>query len=203
MKKNYLIQAWLVLALAGCFGAVLAAIQVNLQPRIEQNKLSETYDQIPKLVRIWDEAGRFHIEADKDKTTEYVTDDGKVTYKVFGADGEHLGWVIRAAGQGFADRIELLIGLDAGCERITGMYVLDQKETPALGNKIVADKWRSQFVGRDARRAVVVAKTSPAAENNEIRAVTGATVSSQSVCDIVNRAVSEFRRRKSELKERQ
>ena len=46
MKNNYLVQAWLVLALAVGFGAALASVQVALQPRIDENKRNETYEYI-------------------------------------------------------------------------------------------------------------------------------------------------------------
>ena len=45
-KANYLVQAWLVLVLAGGFGAALAGVHLALNDRIELNKRNETYDQI-------------------------------------------------------------------------------------------------------------------------------------------------------------
>jgi len=192
MKKNYLIQAWLVLALAVGFGGGLAGVQVALQPRIDENKRNETYDQVPNLVP----------GADKAATEPLVSADGKIAYKAI-AGGKHLGWVIKAAGQGFADRIELLIGLDSGAETILGLYVLDQKETPALGNRIVEKKWREQFAGLVAAGAVKVVKGSANRGRNEVAAVTGATVSSQSACDIVNKAVTEFREKMGQLEAKQ
>jgi len=203
MKNNYLRQAWLVIVLALCFGAVLAGVQISLQPRIDQNKLNETYEQIPELVRIRDDAHRTCRFPDKNRTRELLTDDGKIAYKAFSADGEHLGWVIKAAGQGFADRIELLIGLDAEAEIITGLYVLDQKETPALGSRITSPEWCSQFAGLTAAKPVLLTKAGPEAGRNDIKAITGATVSSRSVCEIVNAAVAEFRQRLPELKEKE
>lgn len=191
MKNNYLVQAWLVLALAVCFGAALAGMQVKLQPLIEENKRNETYDQIPQLVP----------GADKGATEEYVSVDGKIAYKA-SAGGKHVGWVIKAAGQGFADKIELLIGLDPTAEKILGMYVLAQKETPALGNNIVKLDWRSQFSGLKGIDQVKVVKVAPGRippekqkalhAANEVGAITGATISSQSVADIINKAVAEF-----------
>ena len=192
-KKNYLVQAWLVLALAVGFGAALAGVQVALKPLIDENKRNETYSQIPKLVP----------GADKAATVELVSADGKIAYKAI-VGSEHKGWVIKAVGQGFADKIELLIGLDARAERILGLYVLDQKETPALGNKIVELKWRGQFAGLAASNEVTVVKGKAASgDRNEVAAVTGATVSSESVCGIVNKAVAEFRKKMGSLKEKQ
>ena len=183
--KGYIRQAWLVLILAACFGAALAVVHIAWQGRIDENKRNETYDQIPLLVP----------GADKE-LTEKLSIDGREVYKVFGggADGQpaHLGWVVRASGQGFADRIELLIGLDAPAEAITGLYVLEQKETPGLGSKITG-KFRAQFAGKDPAKPLEITKAAPKDGANQIRAVTGATVSSRTVCEIVNAALKDLR----------
>ncbi len=191
MKNNYLVQAWLVITLAVCFGALLAGVETSLKPAIDRNKLNETYDQIPRLVKIT-ENGEC-IRPDNKKTEEYVSPDGKTAYKAISADGRHVGWVIRAGGQGFADKIELLIGLDPKAERITGMYVLEQKETPALGSKITDSWFQDQFDGKVTSSAITVTKAAPKDGGNEIKAISGATVSSESVTKIVNNAVEEFR----------
>lgn len=199
MKNNYLVQAWLVLMLAVCFGAALAGIEIALKPTIDQNKLNETRSQIPKLVKLTENGEE--IYPDNDKTEEFVSPDGKLAYKAFTADGRHIGWVIKAAGAGFADKIELLIGLDAKAEKITGLYVLDQKETPALGSKITEPKFQKEFEGKSTLQPIGVSKTTPA--ENEIKAISGATVSSESVSGIVNKAVAEFRANIDKLKKKE
>jgi len=178
--KAYIVQAWLVIALALCFGCALAGVEVAWGPRIEQNKRDETYAQIPRLVP----------GAQKDQTQE-VEVAGRKVYRAMGA-GRHLGWVIPAGGLGFADRIELLIGLDRSASTITGLYVLEQKETPGLGNNIVQPKWLGQFAGKKTAAPIAVTKSQTPGES-EIQAVTGATISSQSVCRIVNETVAELR----------
>ena len=196
MKVEYLKQAWLVLSLALGFGAALAGVHLGLSGRIEQNKIDETYGQIPKLVIVAER------RAEKDLTEEwtYQVPRGakkaeRLAYKAFAGPREapeHIGWVLKTVGQGFADKIELLIGLDAEGERILGIYVLDQKETPGLGDKISpAGGWDVQFAGKRATEDVTVVKTRAA--GNQVQAITGATVSSRSVAKIVNRAVIEFR----------
>ena len=51
MKNSYIGQAWLVLALALCFGAALAGVESALKGRITANKLAATVEQIPSLVQ--------------------------------------------------------------------------------------------------------------------------------------------------------
>lgn len=181
MKHNYLTTAWLVLLLALLFGASLAGVQTALKDRIDANKLAETYKQIPNLVPGGEADGA--LEAIGDMSA----------YRVKDETGQQIGWVVPSGGQGFADRIEVLLGLSRDAGEITGLYVLDQKETPGLGNKIVEDVWRKQFAGKAAQPALAVVKTAPGA-SNQIQAVTGATISSDSVAAIVNQTVSDFRK---------
>ena len=182
-NKGYIGQAWLVLALATSFGGVLATVHVFWQPKIDANKRNEVYSQIPVLV------GGADQEAIKELEIA-----GLKVYQAFNAAGECVGYVVRAKGQGFADQIELLVGLDAAAETITGLYVLDQKETPGLGNKIAPKyPWDDQFNGKKAGQALSAVKAAPAGDANEVQAVTGATVSSIAVCDIINKALAKVR----------
>jgi len=206
MKDNYIVQAWLILTLAVCFGAALSGIELALADKIEQNKVDETYSQIPNIVRAhWWMPQSAQWAADATKTRECVTPQGHLAYKAFDKDDNHVGWVIKATGQGFADKIELLIGLDPEGETILGLYVLNQKETPALGDRIREEGWRRHVIRRDASREITVSKASEKSGNesgsmNTVQAVTGATVSSRSVVAIVNAAVKDFRARIGELK---
>jgi electron transport complex protein RnfG len=185
-ERNYIGQAWLVILLSLLYGGALAGVQTALSGKIADNKRNETYSVIPDLVS----------GADAAKTVESLVKgkDGKESrvYKVFAADGEHKGWVVAASGQGFADRIELLIGLDASLATITGLYVLDQKETPGLGDYITGRDFRDRFKGRPTDKPLVVVKSEPQADN-EVRAITGATISSESVSGIVNAALANLK----------
>jgi electron transport complex protein RnfG len=185
-KTGYIGEAWLVIFLAVLFGGLLAFVHTTLGPKITENKRNETYNVIPLLVP----------GAAKEGTEELVVrgGNGKETrvYRARAADGTGRGWVLPASGQGFADRIELLIGLDAGLETITGLYVLDQKETPGLGDYIKGEDFRGRFVGRSAVSAVTIVKREVDSET-EVRALTGATISSESVARIVNTTIQNLR----------
>jgi electron transport complex protein RnfG len=159
---------------------------MGLGGRIADNKRKETYDQIPQLVP----------GAAKDQTEELVLADktGREVrvYKALDADGNLKGWVLPAAGQGFADRIELLVGVDAEASTITGLFVLSQKETPGLGDYITEKDFRSLFVNKSTSVPLAVV-TGDVSEPNEIEALSGATISSESVADIVNKVIENAR----------
>ena len=195
-KANFFSQAWLVLILAICFGGLLAGMQIVLGPTIEANKINETLQRVPVLVfgaahatelsQSGMEINALSVGVDKaGKTVRYNVYETK-------SDGKLAGWVTKSTGQGYADKIEVLIGFDPGMEKITGLFVLDQKETPGLGNKILEDAWRGQFLNKSTAKALAPVKGKSSA-SHEIDAITGATISSAAVTDIINRAVADLR----------
>jgi electron transport complex protein RnfG len=199
MKVKYISQAWLVILLSLSFAGTLAGVDVWLAPRIEANKLAATIGKISTLV-----GGAENKVSGRYLPVKVVVGEGKskTTYEAFWAmskDDKPRGWVIKASGPGFADKIELLIGVDAECRTITGLSILSQKETPGLGNKIedLGDQDKPGFLrqfyyGHRADQPLTVTKASPKAKDfNKIKAVTGATISSTAVCTIVNEALSE------------
>ncbi|BBO78265.1 hypothetical protein DSCW_56820 [Desulfosarcina widdelii] len=198
LKTSSLVQAWLVLLLAVSFGISLAGVQLALGPIIETNKVNETLERVPELVLGKDLADKMAAQNQSLEIAAHrvaVDKAGQAkTYSVYEARyaGELRGWVIKTKGQGYADAIELLVGLSPDRKSLTGLFVLDQKETPGLGNKIVTADWRGQFIGAPTSRALVVVK-SGAAKPGEIDAVTGATISSNSVTAMINTAVGDLR----------
>lgn len=198
VKTSFLSQAWLVLLLAICFGALLAGMQITLGPVIEANKINETLEKVPEMV-----FGQARAEALRDRqqavdvTPQSVAVEkaGKtVRYSVYRAEteGQLAGWVAKTAGQGYADKIEMLIGFDPLVDKITGIFVLEQKETPGLGNKIVTDQWRAQFVSKPTAEPLEAVKGKAKADD-EIDAITGATISSKAVTTIINTTVNDLR----------
>jgi len=172
--------------LALCYGGALAGVETTLGPKIAENRRNETYDVIPRLV----------TGAEKDRTIELTVSakDGQPrrVYRACNAEGTQVGWVVPAVGQGFADRIQVLVGLDPSVSRVTGLFVLDQKETPGLGDYITGEPFQNRFQNVPTSPALVVVKSDPAAPN-EILAITGATISSESVAQIVNQTVTSLR----------
>lgn len=198
-QNNYILQAWLCIMLALIFGISLAAVQAALGPVISANKLNETKEKVPEILLGREKADEMAVSKATFQITprsvEIEKNGIKKIYSVFETrheDGRLVGWVTKVSGQGYADRIELLLGLDPSIETITGLFILDQKETPGLGNKIVEPKWRNQFAHRSTRNRLKVVKGG-ASGVNEIDAVTGATISSDSVVSIINNTITDLK----------
>lgn len=175
-KRNYLQEAWLVLLLALAFGAALAIVDFSLSDRIAQNRLNMIMSRIPGLVP-------------GSSRGEQVEVDGEQLYRAIDDNGEVRGWVVLVSARGFEDRVDMLVGLDAARERIINVIVLDQKETPGVGSRITEKAWLDQFAGKPVNLIPLQVRRSSAEKDNEIEAITGATISSETVATAVNRAV--------------
>ncbi|MEA2060598.1 MAG: FMN-binding protein [Thermodesulfobacteriota bacterium] len=200
LKNSNLGQAWLVILLSLIFGVSLAGVEITLGPRIEENKIRETMEKVPVVILGHDRAEKIKASGEHlDIQTKTIRTGPKkrakfyTVYQAFFNDQTLAGLVVKASAQGYADKIELLLGIDNSIKKVTGIFILDQKETPGLGNKIVERDWLDQFSGRPftAMPFVVVKEESDAA--GEIDAVSGATISSRSVTGIVNNTIHQLK----------
>jgi len=117
------------------------------------------------------------------------------------SNGEVVGFAIPATGVGYQDRIRLLWGFDPRRQQLTGYVVLENRETPGLGARIATDPaFLAQFrevqllegEGSIGKPPLTVVPTGTARTPGEIDALTGATVSTRAVVDIVNRSISQW-----------
>ncbi len=182
--KKFFNESWLVLLLAVIFAFLLAGAEKVFGPKIETNKREEINDAVYAVVPNVAEAERETI-------------DMHTVFKCMDDSGQVVGWGLVGSGFGFQDKIKLVIGLSADTTTITGLKVVENKETPGLGNKIVEPKWAGQYENLDATRDVQVVKEDltdeERQENNQIQAITGATISSESVTTIANKIINELR----------
>ncbi len=173
-------ESWLVLLMGIVFATMLAGAQNSLSDRIRENQIQALNAAIAEVVP-------------NTAATEQMEIGGRSVYKCLDADGAHVGWAIDASGPGFVDRIRVVAGLDAEAQKIIGVRVIENVETPGLGNKIQDPEWVGQYDALDATREISVQKRPPVAGANEIQAITGATWSSVYVTDIVNAIINEIR----------
>jgi electron transport complex protein RnfG len=97
-----------------------------------------------------------------------------------------VGVAMVAEEAGFQDIIRLIFGYDPASGDVLGMKVLESKETPGLGDKIEKD---SSFVGEfdDVGTPLVGVKPDRASgDHAEVVMITGATISSRAIINIIN-----------------
>ena len=145
---------------------------------------------------------RVTFKLNSDDTFETMTaepDKEQVIYAGYSADNKLVGVAIEASGQGFQDVLKLLYGYSLQTQTIIGFYVLESKETPGLGDKIDKDSgFLANFNGLDVsltgdgkalKNAVKSVKHGTKENPWEIDSITGATISSKAVGNIINDSI--------------
>jgi len=100
------------------------------------------------------------------------------------ADGGTTGLVVLVDTRGYADGLQIMVGLAAD-GTVSGIRILADTETPGLGKKISDDAFLKGLVGKTSANGFAVAKLATG-DIVPVDAVTGATISSQAVIDAVN-----------------
>ncbi len=107
---------------------------------------------------------------------------------------------VRYTGPGLWGSITVILAADAGGERIRGLEILDQQETPGLGGRIDEDWFKRQFRGEKVREdgTILVDRTGSGSgdgdpENGRVDAVSGASRTSDFMQVIVNGALAAIR----------
>ena len=189
--KHFIEQSWLLMASSFIFGLLIAVTYAAWQPRIEANKTDKLNNLMSALIN---QAEEFEL-ALKDVSIDLGK--GKIVksniYKAILDDGDCVGFCFNAQGPGFADKIELVIAVDSRFETISGYSVLASNETPGFGDRIQNDYYRGQFNGAPARK-LNLSKTGRAEKkDDEIIAISGATVSSEAVVKIFNNYIDQIK----------
>jgi electron transport complex protein RnfG len=184
-KLRYFVkQSWLLIVSSFCFGLLIAVTDAALSEKIEQNKTDKlnrlTLWLLPKAKHFVPVDAQFEIGLGRGRS-EKVT-----VYKAVGETQECVGWSFGAAGDGFSGRIELVVAVDANFGKLMGFEVLVSSETPGFGDRIKYDYYRNQFRGAPAGELKLVSMGGADKIDSEIVAITGATVSSEAVVNILN-----------------
>ena len=189
--RHFIEQSWLLITASFFFGLLIAVTNAGLSPRIEQNKINKRNRLVGALLP---EAKNF---VSLDTEIEIESLQGKKekveVYRAMSAADECVGWSFNAAGPGFADRIELVIAVDARFEKLAGFDVLSSNETPNFGDQIKYDYYRDQFKGAPAGALKLVSIGEPGTIDSQIVAISRATVSSEAVVEIVSNSVTQIK----------
>lgn len=183
--KHFVEQSWLLIVAAFAFGLLLAVTNAAWQPRIIQNE-KDKFENLAREMLVGETT--FEIIAD---TFEVKLGKGKIdTVELQKAviGEKHVGWAFICQGSGFADKIKLILVVDAGFENLKGFGVLSSNETPGFGDKITIKKgfYQKQFIGAPSEKLILSKAGDETIIDAEIISITGATVTSEAVVKILN-----------------
>ena len=195
MNKKIVHDALILTAFTLVLGFLLGAVyEITKEPiaAAEKAALDEAY----KVV--FADAASFEADAEFDtaKAAEilaasYSKDEITAVNKAVDGSGNVLGYVINVTShEGSQADISFSVGIQND-GTLNGYSITAISETPGLGVLVQEEPFYSQFQGK-AEESYSVVKSAPAADN-EIQAVTGATISSRAITNGVNACLVYFR----------
>ncbi len=189
--KHFIQQSWLLIVASFLFGLLIAVTSAKLSPKIEQNKINKRNRLVGALLP---EAKDFVLDTEIEIESIRGKKEKVEVYRAMSEAGECVGWSFNAAGSGFADKIELVVAVDKDFEKLAGFDVLASNETPGFGDQIKYDYYRDQFAGAPAEELELVTSGEPKNIDAEIVAISGATVSSEAVVEIINNFLTQIKK---------
>ena len=186
------------LAVAGALaGLLIVLVNLHTKPIIDKYKAEQlqiaVYEVLPGVERydtyyLVDNALSLTLP-DGAKESEF-----KRVYVGRDSNGETRGVAISRGESGFQDVIMVIFGFDPANGKLSGMKILDSKETPGLGDKIFKDMdFVDQFFAGPETPLLGVKSGAGKGAANEIDMITGATISSKAVIGIINHALEEWK----------
>lgn len=143
---------------------------------------------------------RFNEEENRFETPEESDEGSRVVYAGYDDAGQLVGLAIEAEGMGYADVIRVLYGYSFEKDAIIGIRVLASKETPGLGDRIETDEtFLKNFVrldtslthdGTGLANPIILVKPGKKTNPWEVDGITGATISSAAIADMLDRSAS-------------
>lgn len=99
---------------------------------------------------------------------------------------EVIGYIVTTSAKGYGGEIVIMTAFNTD-KSVKGISILNaDNETPGLGQKVTTPEFYSQFIGLNTEATVV--KNSADNSAGEIKALTGATISSKGAVKAVNEA---------------
>lgn len=195
MKKDSFMKDALVLTLitliSGCF--LGGAYGLTKQRIYEINNASTiaSYQQVMPAEE-YDDATYADALTNAQSDGTIATDNGGATLlsvvAAKDASGAEIGYIIKGQAAGYGGNDVVVVGVDANL-KVTGISFPETlPETAGLGQRALEPEFYEQFAGKGTKLSV---KKGGGAGENEIDAISGATITSTAVVNTVN-AATEF-----------
>ena len=195
-----MLRAMLGIGILSAF-LIVSAFELTL-PRVEKLKAEALEKAVLNVLPGTESTRAFGIspqgeliELEKGDTPEYTC------YAGYDQNKNLVGYAVEAAGQGYADLIRILYGYDPKEQILIGFQVLESKETPGLGDKIekeqrFLDNFKALDVGVTPKgrlkNKVITVKQGEKQNAWEIDGITGATISSRAIGNIIGASTTEL-----------
>jgi electron transport complex protein RnfG len=196
-KEVSTFRLMLTLTVAGALaGLLIVLVNQHTKPIIDKYKAEQLQKAVYEVLPGVERYGTYYLVGDAlsqslpegAKEAEF-----KRVYIGYDTDSQIKGVAVSRGESGFQDVVQVIFGFDPGNGKLLGMKVLESKETPGLGDKIFKDRaFVDQFFAGPDTPLVPVKAGAGKGLPGEIDTITGATISSKVVIDIINHGLEEW-----------
>lgn len=184
---------------------ILALVDSITAHRIEEQKRLYRLHSVEKALP------KEYLKYDNDPTRDVLTvkewleqDGTPKQLFVARVRGKIIGYAFTSEAKGYGGTVKVMMGLKPD-ETIVNVVIIEHLETPGLGANIEKPElFTNQFIGKNIKDSqighLVLVKAESVTSIWEIKAITGATISSQAVLDAVNVGIANFRKYSQYLK---
>lgn len=177
-------------------GLILVGAYLGTLPSIQHNRAEALKEAIYKVLPGTKKIDAFQLEGGK--LQPFAGQPGTqspnpLVYRGSDESGKPLGFAIPAEGPGFQDTLKIIYGYDPARKAVVGMEVLESRETPGLGDKIIFDEhWKKNFVELKVEPKIELVKKGEKTAPNQVDAITGATISSKAIVTIISKSNAQW-----------
>jgi Na+-transporting NADH:ubiquinone oxidoreductase subunit C len=192
MKKGNLYSVFFMMAITAIFTFVLSALNQNTLASVQGNQIIKHQK---KLLYAFNIPYDVNMNTDEINTlyTTHINESkqGSVTIYEGRINNQLIGYATEFEGPGLWGNVHGIIAINKNLDSILGIDFLAHSETPGLGGRIDETWFKEQF------RNIPIHSTSPYVQyrpssGGTVDAITGATLTSKAVLNIVNDSINQF-----------
>lgn len=193
MKNSWTYPILFMSIVTAVFAVILATLNYTTAEQVE---FLQDVDLKSKILYVFDIPMPSDEPEDIDKlfneNIKEETIDGE-RFFIQEKDGQVVGYAVPTGGAGLWGRIDAYVAISEDLEHILGLEFIEHSETPGLGGRISEEEYKGQFRDINISEAddgeYIIYR--PASGGN-IDAITGATLTSKSVSDFLNKDILKF-----------
>ncbi len=181
--KDKIMMLVFVLVLGSILTGILVAVNWYTTPVISKN------EELTVRSNVLQALGIPFDKTDVDKVfaeNVQVKEEGGKRYYVAGAKGIAFAY----AGSGLWGPINGIVALNPDLATLKAVTIIHQEETPGLGSRITEQQYLDQFKGKDFTSGLKLVPPGKSSGNNEVDAITGATLTPKAFLQILNTNLS-------------
>lgn len=185
LKVSIKTMVFMLICSVVCVGGISSAFVATKQ-RIKLNQEMVKYQSVLSAAGMQIPSSPEEVQKLYKDNVEEIKDQNEIIKYFKLKDGRY---AINCSGTGLWGPIRGVLGVDPSLTKIEGIAFTYQNETPGLGGRIEESWFKVQFRGKMVPLKIAPLGNKPT--DHEFDAITGATITSAAVRDMINKTVKE------------